>query len=1578
MKEAFLFSALLITWFGAIAQTEKMSFKKLTPEMGLSHGDVICFYQDHEGYMWIGTADGLNKYDGVTFTVYKHKLRDSTSLPNSCVVGIYEDRKNNLWVATATPDGLCRYNRETDNFEKIFYTDDRNNKLENIINTFFEDNTDKLWVSTSNGIFWFDTEKKIFHPCFTDTYGKDILVNFNEIHQDKSGILWFISEDQVNGGIIKYNPVTEETDRYNTQHPIFKLKENPVYSFLIDNQDNIWIGGYSTGLTMINEHSKTIINYQKEINNHNSLSNNFVQSLELSSDGKIFIGTNGGGLNIFDPLTKKFEHYTENEEEGSVLSSTINTIYRGKDGIMWLACWGRGINIYDKRYEKFTQFKYDEQTGYEFNVVTDFAEDLNGNIWIATDGRGITWFNPNEKKFVRHLSDMNNPQTLTNNKVLAVETDKNGGLWVGMWQGGINYFQIKGSELILKKKFRYVDENDPRSNSIFRIVRNNAGEIWVGNFETGAYLFDPKTEEFKLMFSLKDTTRELKTNSAILDILTDSQGDVWFATLGKGLIRFNRKTGKYESYTHNEKDSTSIISDGINVVFEDSEKRLWVGSSGLSLFNRKTNTFTHFTTDQGLPDNTINGILEDNHHNLWISSNNGISKATIVTANEKPELKFRNYSIQDGLQNQVFSKWAFLKSRNGEMYFGGISGFNVFNPDSVKDNPYIPPVHITDFLLFNKPVTIGAKNSPLKIHISQTREIVLKYNQSFLTFRFIALNYIKSEKNQYAYKMEGFDKEWNYVGTKREATYTNLNPGGYTFRVKASNNDGIWNESGASVKITILPPWWQTWIFRILVLSVLLFSIYGYINYRTNRLMKQKILLTKKVRERTAQLEEANNTLQEKQEEITAQNEELQLARKELEQRVKERTADLSHANRMLKMLSECNQVLVRTTEEPMLLHKICSIIVDWGGYRMAWVGYAEPDTSKTVRPVAVAGFEEGYLNTAKINWADNERGKGPTGRAIRSGQPCIASDIQTDPSFVPWREEAKRRGYASSISLPLRDEHRVFGALVIYAELPDAFQSEEINLLMELAGDLAFGITSLQERAARERAEEKLKVLSHAVEQSPAMIIITNTEGIIEYINPEFTTVTGYSMEEVIGKKPNILKSGKMPEIFYKDLWDTLKSNKTWYGEMINKTKDGKFYWVNSSVSPIIDNDGNVLHYVGLAEDITAKKITEQDLIIAKEHAEESDRLKTAFLQNMSHEIRTPLNAIVGFSALLTNPDTSVEEKELFNSMIMKSSESLLMLIDDILDMSKIQANQLTILKAPVNVTEILLELFASFRLQAQNKGIELIMDTDTCGDNLVCYTDPYRFKQILSNLITNALKFTEKGSVKFGVSGQIQDFITFYVKDSGIGIPKEVGNSIFERFLKVEPTMTKLYGGVGLGLAICNSLVKAMGGKIWYESNLGQGTTFYFTLPWVDNEYTVKPVTRDKPGRNKIPDLSDKHLLIAEDEETNYLLLVFCLTKTKAKLTWAKNGLEALEHVKSKTNFDLILMDLKMPGMDGLEATRLIRQINPKQLIVAQTAFAFKEEKVEFLKYGFNGYIDKPIIMEKLLDTINEVFNR
>jgi Predicted periplasmic ligand-binding sensor domain len=660
MKIALLFLASLFTIFITIAQTEKMPFKSLTTSMGLSHGDVLCFYQDHDGYIWIGTTDGLNKYDGVEFTVYKNNRKDTTSLSSSYIHCIYEDKQNNLWIGLQ--DGLCRYDRYNNNFERISFIDIHENKFENSVTRIFEDNSKRLWVGCSVGVYLFNRENKRFTAYFEDSSSTNTLIDCSGICQDKDGMLWFSCTHAPNLGIIQYNAVTNTAIQYSTQNPLYKLRENAVNCLMVDNQNNIWVGHSSSGIEVINLRTKTITSYQNIVNNHNSLSDNNVFSMAQNKDGKIFIGTNGGGISVFDPSTKLFHQYTASESDRSLLSNVIQQIYISREGTVWIGCWGAGVSIYDKRFERFTLYRQNKEdiNSLDGSSVTCFTQDLNGNIWIATDGGGINSFNPSTGNFTRHRSDSKNPLTLTNNKVLALNKDNKGGLWAGMWQGGLNYFKIDGDKLILKKKYNFVDENDLTSNSIFNIYFNKDNELWVGNYSSGAYKFDPTTEKFKSIKFISEATAYI----SIRNILCDSYNDVWFATDTYGLTRMNRESGEIDRFIHDEKDSTSLIKSSINVVFEDSKKRLWVGGDGdgLNLFNRKTKSFTHYTTEQGLPDNSIVGILEDDHGNLWISSHNGISKATIDSTNStdgKLNLTFRNYTVQDGLQGKVFNRWAY-------------------------------------------------------------------------------------------------------------------------------------------------------------------------------------------------------------------------------------------------------------------------------------------------------------------------------------------------------------------------------------------------------------------------------------------------------------------------------------------------------------------------------------------------------------------------------------------------------------------------------------------------------------------------------------------------------------------------------------------------------------------------------------------------------------------------------------------------------------------------------------------------------------------------------------------------------
>jgi PAS domain S-box-containing protein len=495
-----------------------------------------------------------------------------------------------------------------------------------------------------------------------------------------------------------------------------------------------------------------------------------------------------------------------------------------------------------------------------------------------------------------------------------------------------------------------------------------------------------------------------------------------------------------------------------------------------------------------------------------------------------------------------------------------------------------------------------------------------------------------------------------------------------------------------------------------------------------------------------------------------------------------------------------------------------------------------------------------------------------------------------------------------------------------------------------------------------------ELRKLSRAVEQSPVSVIITNTEGIIEYVNPKFSQITGYSSDEIKGKNPRILKSGKTSREEYKVLWNKITSGEEWNGEFYNKRKDGTFYWESATISPIVNNEGRIIHYLAIKEDISDRKKAQLELLQAKEKAEESDRLKTAFLHNISHEIRTPMNAIIGFSALLSEPDNDPETQSSFIETIQGSSNQLLSIINDIVDISSIEANLVKINTSEINLNLALINLQKQFLPFARDKNILFNLKTTLSREEATIKTDSTKVFQILTNLINNALKFTQKGQIVFGYVLKDQ-MLEFYVSDTGIGIPVDQYEMIFNRFYQVENTVSRQYEGTGLGLSICKGYIELLGGKIWLTSELGNGTTFYFTIPYLQSIHSSLSETHsENPGELILT--KPKTILVVEDDDNNYKLITSLLAELNGDIIRAENGEEAVEKCRTRTDIDLVLMDIKMPLMDGYLATKQIRQFLPDLPVIVQTAYFDDREKA--LKSGCSDFISKPFTKELFLSKI------
>ncbi len=546
----------------------------------------------------------------------------------------------------------------------------------------------------------------------------------------------------------------------------------------------------------------------------------------------------------------------------------------------------------------------------------------------------------------------------------------------------------------------------------------------------------------------------------------------------------------------------------------------------------------------------------------------------------------------------------------------------------------------------------------------------------------------------------------------------------------------------------------------------------------------------------------------------------------------------LQKLNRTLNALRACDEALVRIADEGELLQEVCRVIAEIGGYRMAWVGFAEHDAQRRVRPVAQAGFEDGFLEAARISWADGESGWSLAGTAIRAEMPSVIGDIASEASSPLWRDEALKRGYASAIALPLVVSSRAIGSLAVFSGAPYAFDDRnEVELLIELADDLAFGIRSLRLQAENKRAEEQLRKLSYAVEQSAHSVVITDVHGDIEYVNPKFVAMTGYAKDEVIGSNPRMLQSGETSKEEYRRIWDVIRAGGAWYGEFLNRRKNGELYWQRTAISPIKDGEGATTHYLGVAEDVTDRKHAEEELLKAKEAAEQASRAKSEFLSRMTHELRTPLNAVLGFAQIMESdpqePPSAGQKDNL--GYIISAGWHLLGLINEVLDLSRIEAGRLEMKPECIELRPLIEESLALVTPMAAKRKIG-VADLVTSNCHYWVMADPIRLKQVLTNLLSNAVKFNrEQGTITLECRETPEGRLRLGVSDTGAGIPPERLGDLFSPFSRLDADR-KGIDGTGIGLAVSKRMMELMGGRIGVDSTPGEGSTFWLELPLAD----------------------------------------------------------------------------------------------------------------------------------------------
>ncbi|TRX16306.1 PAS domain S-box protein [Flavobacterium franklandianum] len=693
----------------------------------------------------------------------------------------------------------------------------------------------------------------------------------------------------------------------------------------------------------------------------------------------------------------------------------------------------------------------------------------------------------------------------------------------------------------------------------------------------------------------------------------------------------------------------------------------------------------------------------------------------------------------------------------------------------------------------------------------------------------------------------------------------------------------------------------------------------------------------------------------------------------------KQTSIELYKINRVYALISQINNLIIRTHNQEELFQEICNIAVNFGKFRMSWIGLLNDDNK--ILTAAYSGYENGYFAKSNITIKqDVPEGRGPTGIAMRERRTVICNDIAKDKMMKIWRKDALERGYYSVISIPIIVRNKIIGAFNLYSDETNFFSSEqEISLLEKIILNISFALEKIQIEQDRRITEEKIRQLSQAVEQSPVTIVITNTKGEIEYVNPKFVETTGYTLEEVVSQNPRVLKSGYTSTDEYKMLWNTISKGKEWHGEFHNKRKNGTLFWESASISPIVNIDGQTTHFIAIKEDITHRKDAEKELVKSKERAEESDRLKLVFLANMSHEIRTPMNGILGFTELLKEPYLSGKEQQEYIEIIEKSGKRMLNIINDIISISKVESGQIEVSLSETNINEQIQYIQTFFKPEAKLKGIELYISKQLASEDALVKTDREKIYAVLTNLVKNALKFTNEGSIEFGCEKK-GNHLEFFIKDTGLGISKSQIKIIFERFRQADETISRTHEGSGLGLAISKAYIEMLGGKIWVESKQGKGSTFYFTIPLNVENKSEKIIAVEKEVSVVKESKSIKNLkvLIVEDDAISKLLIIIAVKPYSKEILKVNNGLEAIEACRNNPDIDLVMMDINMPEMGGYEATKNIRKFNKDLIIIAQTANGMKSDRDNAIAAGCTDYISKPIDITSLGNLIQKYFSK
>lgn len=816
------------------ANTAEMQvrFERIESRGGFHLGQVDAIFQDSLGFIWMGGEDGLIRFDGYEFKVFRSDPSDPSSLSNNTVWAIDEDTNGDLWVATE--GGVNRFIRRDERFERFQQQGHEQNGLNNeSVRSLLVSKTGLVYAGTfGGGLSVINPKTK--NVAMLDLVGDQGRPKYGDkiwaLMESEDGALWIGTEGS---GATRYHPSSGRITHYGTleQSP-HNIAHDTVRALFEDSNNEIWLGT-DQGVHRLNSYGMVVDHWQHQPEDPRSLGSNIIWDILQDSRGSFWIATDGGGLNIFKPSQNRFQRLTHDAFDPlSISSDVVRRVIEDQAGDIWTANFPTGANVFHRSSEHVTFYRYrpNAQNSLSHPSVLSFYEDDQERLWIGTDGGGLNRFDARTGFFEHYKKDPAS-NSISANAVLSIEPAEQGALWIGTWGGGLNWFDPKTGV------FRHYAA-DPKSKSalananVWAMQRDAHGILWLGSEGGGLQRFDPKTEVFTRYPYESSPSEYALLGSIVWCIIAQGPDLLWVGT-DLGLNLFNKRTGIFEHFTYDASDPNSLSSSTVLSAFIDRDGRLWVGTrAGLNLL-KEDGTFKRIGVEQGLASDVVTAITQDMSGSLWLGTTNGLARYNPENG------KVRNYNQSSWAQGK-FNFNSVLNLKNGTLLFGGVNGFVSFDPNNLNENHYIPPVVITDFQLFNQSQKIAAPGSPLEKSLWATDVIALDHKQSVFSFEFAALNYIDSQNNSYAFKLAGFDQDWSFVGSQRRATYTNLSPGNYIFQVKAANNDGLWNEGVTEIRVSIAPAPWQTWWAYSIYVLLIFAALWVYLKVQKNKIENER------------------------------------------------------------------------------------------------------------------------------------------------------------------------------------------------------------------------------------------------------------------------------------------------------------------------------------------------------------------------------------------------------------------------------------------------------------------------------------------------------------------------------------------------------------------------------------------------------------------------------------------------------------------------------------------------------------------------------------------------------------------